>query len=48
MADAQFVTSAYKEHTVIGTIGVINGIVGGVLPPFVAKVCDSPLLDTCA
>ncbi|KAK1925985.1 hypothetical protein DB88DRAFT_480303 [Papiliotrema laurentii] len=37
---AQFVTSAYKEHTVIGTIGVINGIVGGVLPPFVAKLAD--------
>jgi len=36
--DAQFATSAFGQHTVIGTIGVINGILGGVCPPFFAKV----------
>ncbi|OCF35087.1 siderophore-iron transporter Str3 [Kwoniella heveanensis BCC8398] len=37
---AQFATSSFGEHTVIGTIGVINAIVAGVAPPFIAKLAD--------
>ncbi|WVQ72881.1 hypothetical protein IAR50_002442 [Cryptococcus sp. DSM 104548] len=37
---AAFATSAFGEHTVIGTIGVINGILSGVTPPFIAKMAD--------
>jgi len=43
--DAQFATSSFGEHTVIGTIGVINGIIAGVAPPFIAKVCCYALQD---
>lgn len=35
---AQFATSAYGEHTIIGTIGVITQIMNGVAQPFIAKV----------
>ncbi|WVQ96555.1 hypothetical protein IAU59_003660 [Kwoniella sp. CBS 9459] len=38
--DAQFATSAFGQHTIIGTIGVINAIVAGVAPPFIAKLAD--------
>jgi len=37
---AQFATSSFGEHTIIGTIGVVNGIIGGVAPPFIAKLAD--------
>lgn len=40
--DSSFATSAFGQHTVIGTIGVINGILGGVCPPFFAKVRPTP------
>ncbi|WVQ81948.1 hypothetical protein IAT38_004075 [Cryptococcus sp. DSM 104549] len=39
-AYAAFATSAFGEHTVIGTIAVINGILNGVSQPFIAKVAD--------
>jgi hypothetical protein len=37
-SDVPFATSAFGEHTIIGTIGVINGVLNGVSQPFIAKV----------
>jgi hypothetical protein len=37
--DVPFATSSFGEHTIIGTIGVINGVLNGVSQPFIAKVC---------
>ncbi|OXG87858.1 siderophore-iron transporter Str3 [Cryptococcus neoformans Gb118] len=37
---AQFATSSFGKHTIVGTIGVINGILNGVAPPFIAKIAD--------
>ncbi|KAL7419034.1 hypothetical protein Q5752_005870 [Cryptotrichosporon argae] len=37
---AAYATSSYSDHTIISTIGVINGIVAGVAPPFIAKLAD--------
>ncbi|TYJ57394.1 hypothetical protein B9479_001934 [Cryptococcus floricola] len=37
---AAFATSAFGEHTIIGTIGVVNGILNGVTQPFIAKMAD--------
>lgn len=39
-ADLPFATSNFSMHTIIGTIGVVTLIMGGVLPPFWAKVAD--------
>jgi len=36
--DTGFATSSFGEHTIIGTIGVVNAILRGVSPPFIAKV----------
>ncbi|WVQ70460.1 uncharacterized protein L199_008687 [Kwoniella botswanensis] len=35
-----FATSAYGEHTVLGTISVITSIMSGVAKPFIAKLAD--------
>ncbi|OXG22594.1 siderophore-iron transporter Str1 [Cryptococcus neoformans Tu401-1] len=35
-----FATSAFGEHTVLGTISVITGIMAGVAKPFLAKLAD--------
>jgi hypothetical protein len=37
-SDVPFATSSFGEHTIIGTIGVINGVLNGVSQPFIAKV----------
>lgn len=37
IADVPFATSAFGQHTIVGTIGVINGVLGGVTQPFIAK-----------
>ncbi|WWD08232.1 hypothetical protein V865_006343 [Kwoniella europaea PYCC6329] len=37
---AAFATSAFGEHTIIGTIGVVNSIIAGVAPPIIAKLAD--------
>jgi hypothetical protein len=45
--DVPFATSSFGEHTIIGTIGVINGVLNGVSQPFIAKVClTSRLIKT--
>lgn len=36
--DVPVATSSFGLHTIVGTIGVINGILNGVAQPFVAKV----------
>jgi hypothetical protein len=38
MSIVPFATSSFGEHTIIGTIGVINGVLNGVSQPFIAKV----------
>ncbi|KIR69855.1 hypothetical protein I310_06420 [Cryptococcus deuterogattii CA1014] len=35
-----FATSAFGEHTILGTISVITGIMAGVAKPFLAKLAD--------
>ncbi|WRT66816.1 uncharacterized protein IL334_003779 [Kwoniella shivajii] len=35
-----FATSAFGEHTVLGTIAVITSIMSGVAQPFIAKLAD--------
>ncbi|KAK8849795.1 hypothetical protein IAR55_005131 [Kwoniella newhampshirensis] len=35
-----FATSSFGEHTVLGTITVITGIMAGVAKPFIAKLAD--------
>lgn len=40
LSDASFATSSFGEHTIIGTIGVVNAIMRGVAPPFIAKLAD--------
>ncbi|WWC69773.1 uncharacterized protein I206_103716 [Kwoniella pini CBS 10737] len=35
-----FATSAFGEHTVLGTISVITAIMAGVAKPFIAKLAD--------
>ncbi|TXT07886.1 uncharacterized protein COLE_04810 [Cutaneotrichosporon oleaginosum] len=37
---ASFATSSYSEHTIIGTISVVTGIMAGVSQPFIAKMAD--------
>lgn len=44
-SDVPFATSSFGEHTIIGTIGVINGVLNGVSQPFIAKVCLIPQLQ---
>lgn len=39
-SDTAFATSAFGEHTVLGTISVITGIMAGVAKPFLAKLAD--------
>lgn len=40
LSDTAFATSAFGEHTVLGTISVITGIMAGVAKPFLAKLAD--------
>ncbi|OCF31471.1 siderophore-iron transporter Str1 [Kwoniella heveanensis BCC8398] len=35
-----FATSAFGEHTIVGTIGTITAIMAGVSKPFIAKLAD--------
>nr|BAK05769.1 predicted protein [Hordeum vulgare subsp. vulgare] len=37
---AAFATSAFGEHTIVGTIATITGIMAGVAKPFIAKLAD--------
>lgn len=37
--DVPVATSSFGQHTIVGTIGVINGVLNGVSQPFIAKVC---------
>ncbi|TXT04868.1 hypothetical protein VHUM_03951 [Vanrija humicola] len=37
---AQFATSSFGEHTLVGTIAVVTGIMAGVCQPFIAKMAD--------
>ncbi|KAK6903936.1 hypothetical protein I203_107447 [Kwoniella mangroviensis CBS 8507] len=39
-AYAAFATSAFGEHTILGTISVITSIMSGVAKPFIAKCAD--------
>lgn len=40
LPDAQFATSSFGEHTLVGTIAVVTGIMAGVCQPFIAKMAD--------
>ncbi|KAL1405311.1 hypothetical protein Q8F55_008938 [Vanrija albida] len=37
---AQFATSSFGQHTLVGTIAVVTGIMAGVCQPFIAKMAD--------
>jgi hypothetical protein len=39
-ADLQIATSSFQRHALLGTIGVINGLISAIAQPIIAKLCD--------